>query len=52
MQSQLTGEDFDTGKVWRQKEQRAAEGEVVRQHHQLNRHEFAQTQGDREDKGD
>ena len=37
-----------TGKDWRQKEKRTAEDETVRQHHQFNGHEFAQTPGDNE----
>ena len=34
------------GKDWRQKEKEAAEDEMVRYHHWLNRHEFEQTLGD------
>ena len=33
------------------KEKGAAEDEMVRQHHQLNGHEFEQTPGDRERQG-
>ena len=44
--SQLTGKDPDAGKDWRRKEKGAAEDEMARQHHQLNRHEFEQTPGD------
>jgi len=35
------------GKDWRQKEKRAAEDEMVRQHRWLNGHESGQTQGNR-----
>ena len=50
MKSQLTGKDPDARKDWKQKEQggRVAEGEIVREHHQLNEHEFEQTPGDSE----
>ena len=41
--SQLIGKDPDTRKDRRQKEKGAAENEMVRQHHQLNGHEFEQT---------
>ena len=44
--SRLIGKDPDAGKDWRQKEKEATEDEMVRQHHQLNRHEFEQTPGD------
>ena len=44
--SLLIGKDPDAGKDWRQKEKGAAEGEMVRQPHQLNGHEFEQTLGD------
>ena len=40
------GKDSDSGKDWRQKEKRAAEDEVIRQHHWLCEHEFEQTPGD------
>ena len=43
MQSWLTGKAPDTGKDWRQKEKGVAEDEIVREHHQLNGHEFEQT---------
>ena len=43
VKSQLIGKDLDAGKDWRQKEKAAAEGEMVRQHHQLNGHELEQT---------
>ena len=42
----LVGKDPDAGKDWRQKETRAAEDEMVRQHHWLNGHELEQTPGD------
>ena len=38
--SWLTGKDPDAGQDWRQKEKRAAEDELVTQHHRLNEHEF------------
>ena len=41
--SWLIGKDPDAGKDWRQKEKDAAEDELVRWHHQLNGHEFEQT---------
>ena len=47
----LIGKDPDAGKDWRQKEKRVAEDEMVREHHQLNGHEFEQTLGDREGQG-
>ena len=49
--SQLIGKDPDAGKDRRQKEKEAAEDEMVRQHHQLNRHEFEQTPGASEGQG-
>ena len=42
--SQLIGKDPDAGKDWHQKEKRAAENEMIRQHHQFNGHEFEQTE--------
>ena len=48
MKSQLTGKDPDAGKDGRQKEKRVAEGEMVRQHHRFNGHEFEQSLGDSE----
>ena len=42
-QSPLIGKDPDAGKDRRQKEKRAAEDEMVRQHHRLNGYEFEQT---------
>ena len=44
--SQLTGKDPDAGKDWSQRKKGAAEDEMVRQHHQLNGHEFEQIPGD------
>ena len=45
--SQLIGKDPDAGTDGReQKEKEATEGEMVRQYHQLNGHEFEQTPGD------
>ena len=41
-------EDSDVGKDWRQKEKGAAEDEMAKKYHQLNGHEFEQTQGDGE----
>ena len=41
-------EKTDAGKDWRQKEKKAAEDEMVREHHRLNGHEVAQTLGDSE----
>ena len=46
VKNQLIEKDPDAEKDWRQKEKRAAEDEVVREHHQLNGHEFEQTPGD------
>ena len=47
--SQFTGKD--PGKDWRQKEKRAAEDEMVREHHWLSVHESEQTPGDSEGQG-
>ena len=44
--SWLTGKDLDAGKDWGQEEKKATEDEMVGWHHQLNGHEFEQTQGD------
>ena len=44
------GKDPAAEKVWRQ-EEKATEEEMVRWHHQLNRHEFEQTPGDSEGQG-
>ena len=46
--SQLTGNDSNSGKYWRQKEKGAAEDETAGWHHWLNRHEFEQTPVDSE----
>ena len=40
--SQHIEKDPDAGKEWRQKEERTAEDDLVRQHHRLNEHEFEQ----------
>ena len=42
----LIGKDPDAGRDWRQKETGKAEDEMIRQHHQLNRHELEQTPGE------
>ena len=39
----IIGKDTDAGKDWQQKEKRAAEDEMVREHHQLSGHESEQT---------
>ena len=44
----LTGKDPDAGEDWWSKEKRAAEGEMVGWHHQLNGHESEQIPGDGE----
>ena len=46
MKNQLTGKDPDAGKDSRQKEKRATEDEMVRQHHCFKGHEFEQNPGD------
>ena len=52
VKSQLTGKHPDAEKDWRQKEKGGrSEDEMVRQHHQLNGHEFEQTLGDSEGQG-
>ena len=38
MATRLIGKELDAGKNWRQNEKRAAEDEMVREHHQLNGH--------------
>ena len=43
--------DSDAEKDWGQEEKGAAEDEMVKQHHQLNGHEFEQTLGDSEGHG-
>ena len=50
VKSRLIGKDADAGKDWRQKK-RLAEDEMVRLHHQLNRHKSEQTLGDSEGQG-
>ena len=45
--SQLIGKDPNTGKDGRQKRKRAAEDEMVREHHRLNGCDLEQTPGDR-----
>ena len=50
MQSQPTGKDFDAGKDSMQKNW-VEEDDMVRKHHQLNRHEFEQTLGGSEGQG-
>ena len=42
--SRYVGKDPDAGKDWGQEEKRAAEDKMVTWHHQLNGHEFQQTQ--------
>ena len=49
--SQLIGKDPNIGKYWGQEEKGATEYEVVGWHHQLNGHEFDETQGDNEGQG-
>ena len=51
MKSRLIGKDPDTRKDCRQEEKGATEGEMVGWHHQLNGHEFDQTQEDSEGQG-
>ena len=46
VKSRLTEKGLDAGKDWRWKVKRGAEGEMVRQHHWLNGHEFEQALGD------
>ena len=48
MKSQLIRKDPDAGKDWGQEEKGATEDEMVGWHHQLDRCEFEQTQGDGE----
>ena len=47
----LIGKDPDAGKDWRQREKGTTEDKMVGWHHQLNGHEFEQTQGDCEGQG-
>ena len=49
--SQLIWKDPDAGKDWGHKEKGTTEDEMVGWHHQLNGHEFQQTQGDSEGQG-
>ena len=49
--SRLLGEVPDAGKVWRQKEKRATEDEMVGRHHRFNEHELGQTLRDIEGQG-
>ena len=46
-----TGKDLDDGKDCGQKEKGATKDEMVGWHHQLNGHEFEQTQRDSEGQG-
>jgi len=46
--SWLIGKDPDAGKDWEQEKKGAIEIEMAGWHHQLNGHEFEQTQGDSE----
>ena len=47
----LTGKVPDAGKDWRQKEKGTTEDGMIRQHHQLNEHEFEQTPGNSQGQG-
>ena len=47
----LIGKDPDAGKDWRWEEKGMTEDEMVVRNHQLNGHEFEQTQGDSEGQG-
>ena len=49
--SWLIGKDPDARKDWRQKEEGAAEDEMIGWHHRLKGHEFEQTPGDGERQG-
>ena len=51
MKSWLTGKNPDSRKDWRQKEKKAAEDEMVGEHHWLNGHKLGQTLGDSEGQG-
>ena len=44
---QLIGKERDAEKDWGQEEKGTTEDEMVRQHHQLNGHEFEQIPGER-----
>ena len=50
-QSQLTGQDSDAGKDWRQEEKGMTEDKMVGWHHQLKEHELEQALGDDEAQG-
>ena len=43
VKNQLIGKDSDSGKDQKQNEKRTAKDEMVKLHHQLNKHEFEQT---------
>ena len=45
------GKDSHAGKDWGQEKKGAAEDEMIGWHHQINGHEFEQTQGDSEGQG-
>ena len=49
--SRLIGKDSDAGKDGRQEEKGMTEDKMIGWHHQLNRHEFEQSPGDREGQG-
>ena len=49
--SQLIGKDTDARKDWRQEDKGTIGYEMIGRHHQLNGHEFKQTQGDSEGQG-
>ena len=51
VKSQLIGKDPDAGKEWGQEKKGVTEDEMVGWHHQLNGHEFEQTQEDSEGQG-
>ena len=51
VKSQLIGKDPHAGKDWREKEKGPTKDEMVRQHHQINVHEFVQPLGDSEGQG-
>ena len=48
VKSWLTEKDPNVGKDWRQEKKGVTEDDLVRWHHQLNRHELEQTPGDSE----
>ena len=51
VKSQFIGKDSDARKDWGQEDKGVTEDEMVGWYHQLNGHEFAQTQGDGEGQG-